>query len=102
VTVQADQDRFDGDSCSPDFMCYERWFISTTDTTFAGRIDAKYFAETVGPYRLTVYALNVDAYGYILSGSSTGFFPVPPRQNVTGGYGAFGAWIVRSVPVVGQ
>lgn len=92
--------REDGSSCSPDSQCFSRWFLSTADTTVDVIVDAKYFEEAVGPWFLDVYAMNRDVYGYLMTVGSNELFPVPPRQNVIGGYGSVGAWVRRGVPIM--
>lgn len=94
---QATEDDNPSFTCAPDNVCYDRWLHSTTDTTFETTIDAKYFENAAGPWRLQVIAMNLDAFGYVMTGESSHFFPVPPRQNITGGFGALGAWVIRSV-----
>ncbi|HYC49756.1 MAG TPA: hypothetical protein VEB19_01480 [Gemmatimonadaceae bacterium] len=84
-------------TCAPDNVCYDRWFVSTTDTTLAATVDRRYFENAGGPWRLQVIAMNLDAYAYIMTGESSHFFPVPPRQNIANGFGALGAWVIRSV-----
>jgi hypothetical protein len=85
--------------CYPDSVCNERWYAVTQDTSLSVTIDAKYFKSAPGPYFLDVYAMNRDVFGYLMTGSTSGLFPVPPAQNVEGGAGGVGAWVKRAVPL---
>jgi hypothetical protein len=83
-------------NCFPDSVCDQRWSLATQDTTLDGTVGAEFFANTTGPYFVDVYAMNRSIFEYLTTGSRSEFFPVPPAQNVQGGYGAVGAWVRRS------
>jgi hypothetical protein len=82
-------------SCFPEILCHPRWFAVTEDTTIDAVVDAKHFESSAGPYSVTVHAMNRELYGYLMTGATSEYFPVPPAQNVRGGYGAVGAWVKR-------
>ncbi|HEX7938573.1 MAG TPA: DUF4249 family protein [Gemmatimonadaceae bacterium] len=49
--------------------------------------------------RVEVIAMNRDLLDYLTTGTDNFMYPLPPAQNVTGGYGAVGAWVRRSRPL---
>jgi len=98
VTIRGTQYK-PGYSCRPDAQCFKRWLVATPDTAISVTIDASYFEAAVGPFSLDVYAMNRDLYAYLMTGDGNSFFPVAPIQNVVGGFGVVGAWVVRSVPL---
>jgi hypothetical protein len=83
-------------NCWPDSVCDDRWSLATQDTTLDETVDAKFFANTGGPFFVDVYAMNRSIFEYLTTGARGEFFPVPPAQNVNDGYGAVGAWVRRS------
>jgi hypothetical protein len=89
-------------NCASDSRCTKRWFAVTTDTTIDTSISADYLEEATGPWYLDVYAMNEELYTHLTTGAPGTFFPVPPAQNVAGGFGAVGSWVRRSVPVATQ
>ncbi len=88
-----------GPSCYPDVGCYSRWHVVTQDTTISVRVDPTNFEGSTSPYELVVYAMDRAVFEYMMTGSTNDFFPVPPAQNATGGHGAIGAWVQRTVPI---
>ena len=85
------------DNCAHPTGCFKRWFATTTDTTLAATISDEYFERAGGPWHLDVYAMNKDVFTHLMTGAAGTFFPVAPAQNVSGGFGAVGAWVRRSV-----
>jgi hypothetical protein len=72
-----------------------RWFAVTQDTTIATAIDARFVENTSAPYAIKVWALSRELFDGMMTGATSGFFPVPPAQNVFGGMGTIGAWVRR-------
>lgn len=78
------------------------WFMVTTDTvlnTVVSGTGAEEIENGKGPWYVDVYAVDQALYEYLATGTSGDLFPVPPVQNVDGGYGAVGAWVRRSIQV---
>ncbi len=75
------------------------WFAVTRDTVLetavAGK-GAEGSANGGGPWYVDVYAVSRSLHDYLTTGSTSELLPVPPVQNVKGGYGAVGAWVMRS------
>jgi hypothetical protein len=76
--------------------CRQGWYGVTTDTVFSGKVPASELEGTEGPWSVDVYSMNQSAYEYLTTGTAGNLFSVPPVQNVSGGYGAVGAWVRRS------
>jgi hypothetical protein len=81
--------------CLLDHTCHG-FFAITADTAINVPIDARFYGGH-GPFQLLVSGLNDDVYGYLLTGATSKYFPVPPAQNVVAGRGMVGAWVRRSV-----
>lgn len=79
--------------------CRRGWYAVTTDTMFAGTVPTDQMDGARGPWSIDVFALDQAAFEYLTTGSSGNLFPVPPMQNVEGGYGAIGAWVHRSLAI---
>lgn len=83
------------------FECLEpscaRWFAVTQDTTLASAIDPRYLERTSPPYSIKVWAVSKELFEGVMTGATSGFFPIPPAQNVSGGLGTVGAWVRRSL-----
>jgi hypothetical protein len=99
IAIRGNADFMGARHCFPDSSCHDRWFAVTEDTTLSAAVDAKHFTESEPPYFIDVYAMNRDVYDHLMTGVTSDFFPVAPAQNVTGGHGAIGAWVKRSVPI---
>jgi len=80
--------------------CTQGWYAATTDTVLQTRVPASELQGGEGAWFVDVYAMDRAVYEYLTTGSSGNLFPVPPVQNVEGGYGAVGAWVRRSRLVV--
>lgn len=76
--------------------CRQGWYAVTTDTVFSGKVPAGELEGAEGPWSVDVYSMNQSGYEYLTTGTAGNLFPVPPVQNVRGGYGAVGAWVRRS------
>ena len=72
------------------------WQMATADTSVSTVIPAAGVARGQGGWVLDVYAMDRNVYEYLTTGIGGEPFPVPPAQNVTGGYGSVGAWVRRS------
>ena len=72
-----------------------RWFAVTQDTTIATGIDARYVEHTRPPYAVKVWAVSRELFDALMTGATSGVFPIPPAQNVSGGLGTIGAWVPR-------
>jgi hypothetical protein len=81
--------------CVVDQTCHG-FFAITEETAINVPIDARFYGGH-GPFQLLVSGLNDDVYGYLLTGATSKYFPVPPAQNVVAGRGMVGAWVRRSV-----
>jgi len=99
VAVRGGIDTRGGPSCYPNVGCYSLWHVVTQDTTITARVGATTFEGSSSPFELVVYAMNRAVFEYMMTGSTSDFFPVPPAQNATGGHGAIGAWVQRAVPI---
>jgi hypothetical protein len=76
----------------------EDWLFVTTDTSVSTVIPAEGLAHgQPGEWLLDVYAMERGVFEYLTTGSVAQPYPIPPVQNVRGGYGAVGAWVRRSV-----
>lgn len=76
--------------------CRQGWYAVTSDTVLREKVPAAELEGAEGPWSVDVYAMNQAAYEYLTTGTAGNLFPVPPVQNVNGGYGAAGAWVRRS------
>lgn len=72
-----------------------RWFAVTQDTAIVADIDPRFVENTRPPYSVSVWAVSRELLEGITTGATSGFFPIPPTQNVTGGMGTIGAWVRR-------
>lgn len=81
------------------------WFAVTADTLLkdvvAGK-EAEELAGAEGPWYVDVYAVDRALYEYLTTGTDAKLYPVPPVQNVKGGYGAVGSWVRRSLEIEPQ
>jgi hypothetical protein len=68
-------------------------------TTVVAAEDSAFGSSYSGPYYVDVYAMDRHAYEDVMTGSGSEFLPVPPSENVVGGFGAVGAWVIRSTPL---
>lgn len=78
------------------------WFAVTTDTSLSTVVSGKAAEELVGgggPWYVDVYAVDKALYEYLTTGTDAALYPVPPLQNVKGGYGAVGSWVRRSMEI---
>jgi hypothetical protein len=78
------------------------WFAVTQNTVLQTVVSgeaAEEIASGRGPWYVDVYAVSKPLYEYLTTGTSGRLFPVPPVQNVEGGYGAVGAWVVRTMKI---
>lgn len=73
------------------------WMVTTGDTTITTTVPAEALVDGVGEWVLDVYAMERGIFEFLSTGSAALPFPVPPPQNVRGGYGVVGAWVRRSV-----
>ena len=72
-----------------------RWFVVTQDTAIVADIDPRFVEHTRPPYSVRVWAVSRELFEGIMTGATSGFFPIPPTQNVSGGMGTIGAWVRR-------
>lgn len=86
-------------TCSEPDWDTQAWWVATTDTAIEVRVPADRLRGGMGGWRVEVYAMDRHVFDFLSTGTVAEPFPVPPRQNVQGGYGAVGAWVRRSVPV---
>jgi hypothetical protein len=86
-------------TCSEGDWDTQAWWVATTDTTLETTVPRDRVRGGMGGWRVEVYAMDRAIFEYLSTGTSAEPFPVPPRQNVLGGYGAVGSWVRRSVPV---
>jgi hypothetical protein len=77
----------------------QAWWVATTDTTIQVTVPVDRIRGGTRGWRMEVYAMEQHIFDFLSTGTVAEPFPVPPRQNVQGGYGAVGAWVRRSVPV---
>jgi hypothetical protein len=92
----------DGSYCRWVHPDRQGWFAVTTDTVLSTVVSGKgaeEIADGEGPWYVEVYAVDKAIYEYLTTGTSGDLFPVPPVQNVEGGYGAVGAWVRRSMRI---
>lgn len=76
--------------------CDQGWSMATRDTSLDATVPAEALAGGEGPWYVDVYAMDQALYEYLTTGTTGNLFPVGAVQNVAGGYGAVGAWVVRS------
>lgn len=81
--------------CSRTATCPDGWFLSTTDHEVQTTVPEDVLPEYAGAWLLQVHALDPVLREHLTSGSGGSLFPVPPVQNVEGGFGAVGAWVTR-------
>ncbi|CAA9342926.1 MAG: hypothetical protein AVDCRST_MAG68-3091 [uncultured Gemmatimonadetes bacterium] len=82
--------------CAVDYEPHD-WLLVTTDTTFSTIVPAEGVGRgQPGEWLLDVYAMERSVFEYLTTGSVAQPYPIPPVQNVRGGYGAVGAWVRRS------
>jgi hypothetical protein len=79
--------------------CDQGWYAVTADTVLMATVPAEAVQGAGGPWWVDVYAVERALYEYLTTGATGDLFPVPPLQNVEGGYGAIGAWVRRSAPL---
>jgi hypothetical protein len=77
----------------------QAWWVATTDTTIQVTVPVDRIRGGTAGWRMDVYAMERNIFDFLSTGTIAEPFPVPPRQNVQGGYGAVGAWVRRSVAV---
>src|SRR5688572_15338889 len=53
-----------------------RWFAVTQDTTIAMAIDARFVEDTRAPYSMKVWAVSRELFDGMMTGATSGFFPV--------------------------
>jgi hypothetical protein len=72
------------------------FMLVTTDTSVSTVVPEEAVARGKGGWVLDVYAMERNVFEYLTTGTGAEPFPVPPVQNVSGGYGSVGAWVRRS------
>lgn len=82
--------------CARTSTCPDGWYVSTAGTGVQVTIPRDLLPEHPGMWILEVHALDTVLLEHLTTGSGGSLFPVPPVQNVGGGYGAIGAWVSRS------
>jgi hypothetical protein len=76
------------------------WVVTTRDTAVAThRPPDQVWDGQDGDWVVAVYAIDRGLYEFMTSGSNKGLFPIPPASNVVNGYGFFGSWVRKYVPV---
>lgn len=87
-----------GDLCgvAPD---RQGWLTILADTVLDTTVDTEELEGGEGPWYFEVYATDEPLHGFLTTGHAGDLFPVPPKQNVEGGYGAVGSWVRRSVEI---
>lgn len=88
----------EGDLCgvAPD---RQGWFTMLPDTVLDTTVSTEELEGGEGPWYFEVYATDEPLHGFLTTGHAGDLFPVPPKQNVEGGYGAVGSWVRRSVEI---
>ncbi len=86
-------------TCAEGAWNAQGWMAVTADSAIHAVVPPAEVRGGTGGWRLEVYAMNEALFDYLTTGSGTDPFPVPPAQNVRGGYGVVGAWVRRSVPL---
>lgn len=79
--------------------CIGDWLAVTSDTVIHTTVPAEGVKGIQGPWYVDVYAMERGLYEFITTGAAGDLFPIPPVQNVEGGYGAVGAWVWRSAAI---
>ncbi|MEX2472257.1 MAG: hypothetical protein WEA34_08770 [Gemmatimonadota bacterium] len=82
--------------CARTATCPDGWFVSTVGNEVETTIPEDLLPKHLGRWILEVHALDAVLLEHLTTGSGGSLFPVPPVQNVDGGYGAVGAWASRS------
>lgn len=77
--------------------CARTWYAATQDTVLRTRVPSSALEGAIGPFFLEIFAIERGLYEHLTTGAAGDYFSVPPVQNVQGGYGAVGAWVMRSV-----
>ena len=85
--------------CQEGLWEQEPWFAVTADTSISVTVPAERIRAGKGGWHLEIYAMDRVLFEHLTTGTVAEPFPVPPTQNVRGGYGAVGAWVRRSVPL---
>lgn len=78
------------------------WLLATADTVIETVVSgqaAEEIATGSGNWYVDVYAVDRGLYEYLMTGTPGHLFPVPPLQNVDGGYGVVGSWVRRSFQI---
>lgn len=89
-------DAVPSDRCVVPGRC-ERWIAVVADTAISVTLGNHLLGDSYPTYVFAVFAISRELHDYLTTGSTSGYFPVPPAQNVTGGHGAVGAWVRRGV-----
>jgi hypothetical protein len=79
--------------------CTRTWFAATADTVLRVKVPQDAVAGGHGPWWVDVFAMERGLYEHLTTGTAGDYFSVPPVQNVRGGYGAVGAWVVRTAEI---
>ncbi len=82
--------------CARTATCPDGWFVSTVGNAVQTTIPRDLLPKHLGRWILEVHALDAVLLEHLTTGSGGSLFPVPPVQNVEGGFGAVGAWAARS------
>lgn len=76
------------------------WTLATTDTAVSThRPRGEVWDGKDGDWVVAVYAIDRPLFDFMTSGSNNGLFPVPSISNVINGYGFFGSWVRKYIPV---
>lgn len=76
------------------------WFEATSETHVATAAPYEVVYGAEGSWYVEVYAVDEALYRFVTSGSSDQHFPVPPAQNVQGGFGFVGSWSRSTLMVI--
>lgn len=82
--------------CARTATCPDGWFVSTVLNEIQTTIPRDLLPNHPGRWILEVHALDPLLLDHLTSGSGGSLYPVPPVQNVDGGFGAVGSWVSRS------
>jgi|GEM_PF-2444693 len=82
-------------ACIRTATCPSGWFISTDVNHVDTSISPELLPDHSGSWLLEIHALDPVLFDHLTTGSGGTLFPVSPRQNVEGGFGAVGAWVSR-------
>lgn len=86
-------------TCQSVHGCEGGWYAAPFDTTISTSVPSDALEGGGAPWWFEVHAVDEALFEYLTTGSGGGLMPVPPVQNVEGGYGTLGARVQRKLKI---